>query len=344
MRPPSNSEAQEVRPGWARRLFLPLIVVFRQGTDPSRMAESIAFGTFLGILPLPGLNSVFCAVLAVRRGLNMGIIQAVNWILLPAQIALFLPMNRLGAFFFLHQPLPFASDDISSLFKAGTTTFFKTVGFGFLDAIVGWCFLGIPLCLILFRTLRYIFERKVGLVLTVKQGVEDMQQKENVMPQKARIIQTDDFRLFKTDGTLIRPGSVIGRPLHYIAFWQAMSFILLVCALWTCEAFGLLHEGPVDVKRTVLMTTLIILSAFIAVSHTYIQERRILRGLITICSYCRKIRVADHLWTQIEQFVSQHSHADFTHGVCPDCFQKLTDKLTDEKDADQKDQQQVPGV
>jgi hypothetical protein len=85
---PTQNQAQ----GWLRRMLLPLVVMFRQGTDPSRMAESLAFGTFLGILPLPGLNSILCAVVAVRRGLNMGVIQAVNWIMLPAQIGLLGPL------------------------------------------------------------------------------------------------------------------------------------------------------------------------------------------------------------------------------------------------------------
>jgi DNA-binding response OmpR family regulator len=44
-----------------------------------------------------------------------------------------------------------------------------------------------------------------------------------------------------------------------------------------------------------------------------------LRGLIPICSFCKKIRNDRGFWEQVEQFVSHHSEADFTHGICPEC-------------------------
>jgi hypothetical protein len=151
-------------------MFLPLLVVFRQGTGPSRMAESIAFGIFLGILPLPGINSILCGIVAVRRGLNMGAIQTVNWIMLPAQIALFLPMSRLGASVLNQQSLPFTFDEVWLLLKAGPTTFFKAVGFGFLDATLVWCVLGAPACWLVFRAAQHILERRAGRISTLKQG------------------------------------------------------------------------------------------------------------------------------------------------------------------------------
>lgn len=48
-----------------------------------------------------------------------------------------------------------------------------------------------------------------------------------------------------------------------------------------------------------------------------------LRGIIPICSYCKKIR-ADHArWQQLEAYISAHSDAMFSHGICPDCLAKL---------------------
>ena len=45
-----------------------------------------------------------------------------------------------------------------------------------------------------------------------------------------------------------------------------------------------------------------------------------LRGLLPMCAYCKKIRVDDQYWQQLEGYLSDHSDAEFTHGVCPDCF------------------------
>lgn len=47
-----------------------------------------------------------------------------------------------------------------------------------------------------------------------------------------------------------------------------------------------------------------------------------LQGLLPICMYCKKIRDDKQYWQQIEQYVSAHSEAQFTHGICPDCYKK----------------------
>jgi DNA-binding response OmpR family regulator len=46
-----------------------------------------------------------------------------------------------------------------------------------------------------------------------------------------------------------------------------------------------------------------------------------LSGLLPICSYCKKIRRDGNYWQQLEAYLSEHSEAEFSHGVCPDCFE-----------------------
>lgn len=48
-----------------------------------------------------------------------------------------------------------------------------------------------------------------------------------------------------------------------------------------------------------------------------------LSGLIPICANCKKIRDDKGYWNQIEAYISKHSEADFSHGICPDCTHKL---------------------
>ncbi len=52
-----------------------------------------------------------------------------------------------------------------------------------------------------------------------------------------------------------------------------------------------------------------------------------LSGLLPICATCKKIRDDDGYWTQIERYISKHSEADFTHGICPDCLKVLYEDL-----------------
>jgi phosphoserine phosphatase RsbU/P len=47
---------------------------------------------------------------------------------------------------------------------------------------------------------------------------------------------------------------------------------------------------------------------------------RTLRGLIPICSYCKAIRDDSDYWHRVEEYVTEHSDAEFSHGICPSCF------------------------
>jgi PAS domain S-box-containing protein len=52
-----------------------------------------------------------------------------------------------------------------------------------------------------------------------------------------------------------------------------------------------------------------------------------LSGLLPICSYCKKIRDDEGYWQQIEAYIHQHSLAQFSHGICPDCYKKARAEL-----------------
>jgi len=52
-----------------------------------------------------------------------------------------------------------------------------------------------------------------------------------------------------------------------------------------------------------------------------------LEGIIAICSYCKKIRNDTNSWDQIETYISNHSEALFSHGICPECYKQQMDEL-----------------
>jgi len=52
-----------------------------------------------------------------------------------------------------------------------------------------------------------------------------------------------------------------------------------------------------------------------------------LRGLLPMCSYCKKIRVDDKYWQQLEGYLSDHTEAEFSHGICPECFPSVMDGI-----------------
>lgn len=48
-----------------------------------------------------------------------------------------------------------------------------------------------------------------------------------------------------------------------------------------------------------------------------------LKGMLPICASCKKVRDDNGYWNQIESYVRKHSDAEFSHGICPDCMQRL---------------------
>ncbi len=54
-----------------------------------------------------------------------------------------------------------------------------------------------------------------------------------------------------------------------------------------------------------------------------LAEVKQLRGLLPICSYCKRIREGEEYTKSVEEYLAEHSEAQFSHGVCRDCFEKF---------------------
>jgi sigma-B regulation protein RsbU (phosphoserine phosphatase) len=61
--------------------------------------------------------------------------------------------------------------------------------------------------------------------------------------------------------------------------------------------------------------------------QTALANVRQLRGLLPICSYCKRIRGDGQYWQQVEGYIAAHSDAQFSHGICPSCFNALAGEL-----------------
>lgn len=53
-----------------------------------------------------------------------------------------------------------------------------------------------------------------------------------------------------------------------------------------------------------------------------------LGGLLPICCYCKSIRNDQNYWERVEVFVTEHSNAKFTHGICPSCYENAKAELS----------------
>jgi GAF domain-containing protein len=60
---------------------------------------------------------------------------------------------------------------------------------------------------------------------------------------------------------------------------------------------------------------------------TALEKVKTLHGLLPICSWCKRIRDDEGYWKQVEAYLSAHTDADFTHGICPDCLAKVKPQI-----------------
>ena len=118
-------------------------------------------------------------------------------------------------------------------------------------------------------------------------------------------------------------------PFAYIGFWQFLTFIMLILIVWVNEVRDmpalLFNTAPQDVNifRGCVLTAAVLVAAIVAIGNTYLQQKRVLNSIISVCSNCHKVRVNQNQWKQMEEYISDNSLLTFTHGLCPDCMEKV---------------------
>jgi hypothetical protein len=84
---------------------------------------------------------------------------------------------------------------------------------------------------------------------------------------------------------------------------------------------------------TPLLDALIVLIFFVAIIARLkdaLSKVKLLSGFLPICSSCKKIRDDKGYWSQIESYIRDHSEAEFSHGICPDCAKKVYSAYTED--------------
>lgn len=122
--------------------------------------------------------------------------------------------------------------------------------------------------------------------------------------------------------------------LWTVAFWQFMTFFMLILLIWLNETMDLaslwfgLPANPPSVFRGCVLTIAVLVVAIVTIGHTYVQQKRIISGLLTVCSNCRRIRVDEELWEQLDDYITEHSVALISHGLCPQCFEEMQREIS----------------
>ncbi len=129
--------------------------------------------------------------------------------------------------------------------------------------------------------------------------------KKNVFPkfQKNGVIQDEEFQLQRKDGSKIDISLNVsairdqnGKPIYSRSIFRDIT-----------------ERKRAEAQREKLFQDL----------QKSLNEVKMLSGLLPICASCKKIRDDKGYWNQIESYISKHSEANFSHGICPECSDKI---------------------
>ena len=125
-------------------------------------------------------------------------------------------------------------------------------------------------------------------------------------------------------------------PWHFlwigVIFSEFFTFIMnsiLSLLWWDHISIDLLLIGTIDAFVVAFLVSFIVIYFVSRIREANIlnkqlnQEINTLKGILPICSNCKKIRDKEGVWNMIEQYIKQNSDVEFTHGICPDCVQEL---------------------
>lgn len=116
----------------------------------------------------------------------------------------------------------------------------------------------------------------------------------------------------------------------FLRIHQTMMGLFFCCyiVVGLLFAFNAVPVGQLFVGIVFFFGAIFVLTG-ISIQYRLLSEvQRTVRKLLPICSICKKIRTEEkgpgdlNLWKSVEAFISEKSDVDFSHGLCPDCFQK----------------------
>ena len=116
-----------------------------------------------------------------------------------------------------------------------------------------------------------------------------------------------------------------------VIIYEKMAFASIILLIWLDEVIdvpGVLlgaERTPLNWRESFFESLCILTLAGIIIRFTtnIIKRMKYLEGILPVCSSCKRIRDENDNWHQIESYVRERSDAEFSHGICPECAEKL---------------------
>jgi uncharacterized protein (DUF2062 family) len=134
----------------------------RQGISPRRLALTLALGFAIGCIPLVGIPTAVCAVVALTLRLNLPAIQAANYAAMPLQVLLIFPFVRLGGWMFASGSRHALTT--SSVLHESPLKMLWTSGSLAGEAVAAWLVIAAPMVVVMTMALTALLRRVPALI------------------------------------------------------------------------------------------------------------------------------------------------------------------------------------
>jgi uncharacterized protein (DUF2062 family) len=136
-------------------------VWLRQGVSPYRLALALALGFAIGCIPVVGIPTALCALLALALRLNLPAIQAANYAVMPLQLFLIVPFVRLGGWLFA--PGPSHAIKASAMLRLSPWNLFSQLSSLAGHAMLAWLVIAGPAVVLMTFALTMLLRRVPAL-------------------------------------------------------------------------------------------------------------------------------------------------------------------------------------
>ena len=142
-----------------RRLLAPLLALLRQGVSPSRLALCVSIGIVVGNIPILGVSTILCSLIALLFRLNLPAIQIVQAAMAPSQILLIIPFVRLGEWILRDPPQPLSIQAGMQILARGVWQAVQTLWSAIVHAGIAWILVAPCAIFLFYKLLTPVFER-----------------------------------------------------------------------------------------------------------------------------------------------------------------------------------------
>ncbi|MFL5728805.1 MAG: DUF2062 domain-containing protein [Cytophagaceae bacterium] len=157
MHPPET--VNQRRSFFKRKLLDPVLNFLKQGMTPSSLALAFSLGIVIAVIPIFGSTTLLCFAAVFFFRVNTAAIMLANYFVYPLQFVLFIPFIRIGEWIFNAPPLHLSVTEIFELVSSDPMNAVSDLWWSTLYALVAWCILAVPVCMLLYVGLKYLLAK-----------------------------------------------------------------------------------------------------------------------------------------------------------------------------------------